>query len=470
MPVTGFRLTRGDCALFLLAAASRLAFALITGFVTDDAFISFRYAENLANGLGFVYNAGERVLGTTTPLWTILMAGGLALGLPLVFFAIAISILCGGIGAVLIRRIGERLELGWAAAAAALVYALWPRSIMAETAGMESALLTALILTGLTCAIKRRDLAAVISSALAALVRPEGSVLLALCLLSILVRDVRRGLISGLIALAILAPWVTFASWYFGSPIPSSIGGKLSLYGASDQSGLFGRLSYVLALHTPIGITITILALIGSFLIVRRKPDFGVAIAFTLALIVGYAIAPTHVFFWYLAPIQPVMIVTAIAAAKFASKRAGLTESRSVVTVGTVLIAMLAVWGNFAMFKSAASLQKQQIGIHRSLGEYLKNRVSEEAVVGAEDIGYIGYYSKCRILDRDGLVSPDAQAFNRRGDYYGVIEKYQPGWLVADTASPISGFLTTENFNRDYTLDTSFRYPGRTYIVYRRNR
>jgi len=53
--------------------------ALVVGFVMrlvvmfrsaplDDAYITFRYAQNLAAGLGFVYNAGERVLGTTTPL------------------------------------------------------------------------------------------------------------------------------------------------------------------------------------------------------------------------------------------------------------------------------------------------------------------------------------------------------------------------------------------------------------------
>ena len=29
---------------------------------------------NIADGLGFVYNAGERVLGTTTPFFTLLLA------------------------------------------------------------------------------------------------------------------------------------------------------------------------------------------------------------------------------------------------------------------------------------------------------------------------------------------------------------------------------------------------------------
>src|SRR5450759_412222 len=40
----------------------------------DDPFITYRYAANLQHGLGFVYNSGERVLSTTTPLFTILLA------------------------------------------------------------------------------------------------------------------------------------------------------------------------------------------------------------------------------------------------------------------------------------------------------------------------------------------------------------------------------------------------------------
>jgi len=46
----------------------------------DDAFISFRYAENLANGHGLVYNIGERVEGYTNFLWTVMLAGAIKLG------------------------------------------------------------------------------------------------------------------------------------------------------------------------------------------------------------------------------------------------------------------------------------------------------------------------------------------------------------------------------------------------------
>jgi hypothetical protein len=55
-----------------------LLFALFANWAYDDPFITFRYAENLALGNGFVFNVsasgGERVLSTTTPLFTLLLA------------------------------------------------------------------------------------------------------------------------------------------------------------------------------------------------------------------------------------------------------------------------------------------------------------------------------------------------------------------------------------------------------------
>jgi hypothetical protein len=46
----------------------------------DDAMISMRYARNLADGHGLVWNAGERVEGYSNFLWTLVMAAVHGLG------------------------------------------------------------------------------------------------------------------------------------------------------------------------------------------------------------------------------------------------------------------------------------------------------------------------------------------------------------------------------------------------------
>lgn len=56
------------CCLSLVAAVH------FVNLTMDDAFISFRYAENLAAGNGLVFNIGERVEGYTNFLWTVLLA------------------------------------------------------------------------------------------------------------------------------------------------------------------------------------------------------------------------------------------------------------------------------------------------------------------------------------------------------------------------------------------------------------
>src|SRR5215210_5968342 len=66
-------------ALFTAAACAGLLFLIWLRLhqppnTVDDAYITFRYARNLATGVGFVYNAGERVLGTTTPAYAMLLA------------------------------------------------------------------------------------------------------------------------------------------------------------------------------------------------------------------------------------------------------------------------------------------------------------------------------------------------------------------------------------------------------------
>lgn len=58
-------------SLLLVTAATHVHFFNVT---FDDAFISFRYAENLARGHGLVFNVGERVEGYSNFLWTTLLA------------------------------------------------------------------------------------------------------------------------------------------------------------------------------------------------------------------------------------------------------------------------------------------------------------------------------------------------------------------------------------------------------------
>lgn len=63
--------------------------------VIDDAYISFRFAENFANGHGFVFNVGgERVEGYSNFTWVVMCALPIRLGWDVVFFAKVLGLLC----------------------------------------------------------------------------------------------------------------------------------------------------------------------------------------------------------------------------------------------------------------------------------------------------------------------------------------------------------------------------------------
>src|SRR5262245_20471697 len=75
------RIPPGVYVLLALCAAALGLHVWRYAFLCDDAFISFRYARNLAQGYGLVFNPGfERVEGYSNFLWVIILALGQFLG------------------------------------------------------------------------------------------------------------------------------------------------------------------------------------------------------------------------------------------------------------------------------------------------------------------------------------------------------------------------------------------------------
>ena len=111
--------------------------------IYDDAFITFRYARNLAEGTGFVYNAGEWILGTTTPGFGLLLSVFYLFGLPMPESAILFNILCDGATLLLtLRFILDETEETYPAISSLFALFFIGTPILARTSvgGMESSL------------------------------------------------------------------------------------------------------------------------------------------------------------------------------------------------------------------------------------------------------------------------------------------------------------------------------------------
>ena len=66
--------SRVPVSALLVALAGLVVGILAAGISYDDAWITYRYAYNLAAGNGFVYNPGERVFGTSAPGYALALA------------------------------------------------------------------------------------------------------------------------------------------------------------------------------------------------------------------------------------------------------------------------------------------------------------------------------------------------------------------------------------------------------------
>ena len=71
--ITFFKKNQIEIASFITTFLIGLMLFSFSGmrFPNDDQFILYRYVDNIVSGNGFVFNVGEKVLGSTTPLFTI---------------------------------------------------------------------------------------------------------------------------------------------------------------------------------------------------------------------------------------------------------------------------------------------------------------------------------------------------------------------------------------------------------------
>jgi hypothetical protein len=483
-------ISKGD---IIFITASLLLAALITLSVGDktydDAYITFRYARNLASGMGFVYNPGENTLGTTTPLLTILLAllGRLTSinAIPLISqWLSGVALFSCSLFAYLLARDDGKPVGGVVAGLLILI-----NPVFIVFWGGEALLLIALVLAAFYFYFRGYEALPAVLLGLAFLTRGEG-IIPAFVIYAHFIITRKRFPWRAAVAFSVtLLPWLIYSLVTFGSPLPDTLSVKV----AQGRSGLWApflitSLEWLAAYTIPtphfsyVGpnysyLIIVALAVLGGlsqlFPPVRYR---WWAIMIWLGLYTaGYTWLGVPFYHWYAAPLALGGLILAGLGAQLLfdliNQHGKRYETGLLITLAAVLCVPLLTALNHIRQKASEPIPLEyRLYINTAL--WLRQHTPPTATVGYFEIGYLGYFSERRLIDPAGLVNPGVASQVAQGNFKWSYHRYKPDYIVIHPTRWYDrlGKIREEPwFNRAYqqvaTIEESEDFP---LIIYER--
>ena len=406
-------------------------------FFCDDAYITFRYAQNLADGHGPVYNPGERVEGYTNFLWMILIAAALKTGASAEGASLALGIFFLAITQLFAVTIARRLlprPGGWCLLPGIFLATLGP-FILWSVCGLETIFFTAAVCAAFLqyhrAGTSRSALfSAGLLYALAALIRPEGALFGAVAGLHLLgERAVRAGappsaLLQRAASLAagfatLFLPFLIWRYSYYGDWLPNTfyvkaaegsrfaLGGRYLLSFATEYPGL--------VLLSIIGIPVGILRAAG-----RASRSIVVHITLILAVLlasIAWMGGDYMALYRFHAPLLP---FAALLAAITVYHTYGFLRKAWKGPALFPIVLLIAVTGSLGGAFYAPSIasargekrsgavaplrtMKRNTSLWVAAGKALAEQVWPDAVIATSAAGALPYFSGLATIDQSGL-------------------------------------------------------------------
>ncbi|MCH9808025.1 MAG: hypothetical protein K0U74_09850 [Alphaproteobacteria bacterium] len=338
----------------------------------DDAAITRSYAENIANGHGFVYNiGGERVEGATSFLWTLIVAVAYAVtSTPafLIFATCFVATVAATYAALsLANHFGNLYRLPsrplqWAMVVALIGlpgFYLWSTLSLMEVAVWAGVLLWLIVRCVEWIDEERQsDLAMIALAASMPLLRPEG-VAMAIGLLGLTAVLSPGRIRAPLFAIgACVASFIALTGFrlaYFGYPFPNTYYAKVS---ADRLQNFMDGLKYIIdyVLQAP-GAQIfivawAVIAVIVIRGIVKNRSLSGTSILIPAAAVFGVlatyaALGGDHFKYWrFIAPITPIVPLASVLAVAWLLQskfNAALSEGTARWALGVLAVGWLGI-------------------------------------------------------------------------------------------------------------------------------
>ena len=448
------RWRQAEAALYVVAAVA----AWIVRFVQDDAFITYRYARNLARGEGLVFNAGEQVEGYTNFLWTLLHALPEWLGwsAPVFSQVVGIALMVATVAVTL--RFARRL---FGSEAFAFLVALTLLANMTfltyATGGLETMQQTLLVISVAALLLPapgtrgaaalddatwaRRRLAAGVLIGVAVLTRLDSVVLLGTWVLVHLVvqwrneersevraRTLGASLLQiGLPAAALAVPWFAWKLAYYGNLLPNTFYAKSA--GSPVVPVLYG-LGYLLAFF----LSYAAFLLIGRWRKYRGELFAVPGVAQLLVVLPVWflyicAVGGDFMEFRFMVPVLPAMaMVAAFLIDRFDRRRAQVVLVVVLLLFsGAHRVAPTIIPYPVLTFRELSHWPNESTTTWKGKGELLAREfpggpdVAGQPTLAVAPLGVLPYFADLTTVDMLGLTDP----YIARNGY--AIEPYYPG-------------------------------------------
>jgi len=476
------------CSLVPLVAALRVDHRLLG----DDPLITLTYAKNIAAGNGFVFNSGEPVLGTTTPLFA-LVVGGLMAVLPVSGTAIAVwtTALCwlGLIWSFYFLR----EAFGIPASTTAWIGAAIAAGGWVSHLGMEAYPFALLLVATLGAAYRSRPLPAGMLGGLLFLTRGEGILFFGLAALAgcwVQMRTERERpasllrsapFLMGSGFLIPLALWSLYATPVFGNIFPNTLAAKI----AQVDSGLWPSFQARLiadwvpgwGIGPSLGFTLLNLFFVcaagGLVRMAQSYPRLLVLPAWALAYGSGYALLGVPGYPWYRLPIEFVLLVLVALGLDGLACLCGSTHTRPwrrlVAHVPGVVVIALLFGSTLAAIRTPPVREKDRA--YFELAAWFDEHGSPGERIAYMEIGYLGYYTDLGIVDLVGLVTPEITHRVAARDFTTGFWELEPEYLVSlEESRFILPIVNNPEFARRYERVAEFDgFEGLGLSVFRRH-
>lgn len=392
------------------------------GFPLDDAWIHQTYARNLVAYHQWAFIPDHATSGSTSPLWTILLADAYWLHVNPYIWTFVLSGLClffcSFFAEIIVRQHLKvyAAKMPWVGMFIAIEWHL----VWATGSGMETIFLTGVYLLIFMLLLKKETnwwwVGGVIG--LSVWIRPEGITWLGPAILLILIQkcDLKKKVMhigQLLVCLIVLVSgYLLFNYFLSGTIFPNTFYAKQVEYSIMLKTSFSQRLLSLLALPLIGSGAILLPGVIIYLLKAIQERNWSILLSaiWFLGYIILYSfmLPVTYQYGRYLMPCMPIFFILGLMGLIVIYQQ---IEDRMVfriikrvwlLSVIFVSIGFYAIGGN-AYANNVKLIESEMV----NAAKWINQNTEKRSIIAAHDIGALGYFGNRKIIDLAGLISPE---------------------------------------------------------------